>query len=214
MYATSGDRILLWFDLLNGPFGFEPMGSEVQGQSAPPRFRVAAVGAFEQKPGCPESVQAALTPERLESLCLSECYHPSDTRRAITRIEIVRIRAQRHLDEETSELVEDPWRVHHCPADGAGCRVEFDDAEYLDEGREVVYYARAIQEPTPAVNAGGLRCTRDADGNCVDVSPCYGDARTARDDDCLAPNEEHAWSSPIFVRPKLRVSDAPETRSP
>ena len=101
-----------------------------------------------------------------------------------------------------SELVEEPWRVFPCPADGSGCQVEFADPDYPREGREVIYYVRAIQEPTPAVNADGLRCERDAEGHCIEANPCYGDDRTARDDDCLAPNEERAWSSPIFLRPE------------
>ena len=201
VYATSGERILLWFDLLNAPSGPVPMGTEVSGQRVAPRFRVTAVGAFEQRPGCPDHVKDALTPERLEALCLGECYFPGERRRAIKRIEIVRIRAQRDADEPIGELIEDPWRVLPCPGDGTGCSVAFEDPEWIGEGREVIYYARAIQEPTPAVNAGGLRCTRDADGACIAVSPCWGDDRTADGDDCLADHEERAWSSPIFVGP-------------
>ncbi|MFP6600876.1 MAG: hypothetical protein VB852_10660, partial [Deltaproteobacteria bacterium] len=78
--------------------------------------------------------------------------------------------------------------------------VEFDDPDYPAQDREVVYYVRAIEEPSLAVNAGQLRCTFDEEGNCVEVRPCYGDYRTDYDDDCLAPNEERAWSSPIYVR--------------
>ena len=75
------------------------------------------------------------------------------------------------------------------------------DGTFLLNGRPAVYYVRAIQEPTPAVNAAGLRCDRDAEGNCTAVHPCHGDYRTPFDDDCLAPNEERAWSSPIYVQP-------------
>jgi len=44
------------------------------------------------------------------------------------------------------------------------------------------------------VNADAVRC--DDDGNC---DPCYGDYRTAFDDDCLSDTEERAWSSPIYL---------------
>jgi hypothetical protein len=76
-YGTSGDRIALWFDWM-GPGGTSrPMGSEVEGAPGG-HFSVRAVGAFEQKPGCPEFVHASMTPERVTSLCLGECYHPGD----------------------------------------------------------------------------------------------------------------------------------------
>ena len=200
VYGTSGERILLWFDLLNAPGGVLPMGGETR-MAETPIFRVRAAGSFKQLPGCPDVSTAGLSPERLERLCRGECYHPSDERHRITRIEVVRIRPQETAGEPVGDRIEDPWRTLRCAPDPSGCVVEFDDPEFLAEHREILYYVRAIQEPTPAVNAGLLRCETDESGRCLDVDPCYGDYRTPRDEDCLAPNEERAWSSPIWIRP-------------
>ena len=198
VYATSGDRILLWFDLLNGPDGPLPMGSETAIERNPV-FRVRAVGALQQLLGCPAHSVNALSPERLARLCRSECYNPSDGRRLITRIEIVRIKPQQRPGEPVRSLIQDPWRRFECPGEPEGCVVEFEDPGFVAGGREAIYYARAVQEPTLAVNAGGLRCQSDEAGACIGVNPCYGDYRTPYEDDCLAPNEERAWSSPIYV---------------
>src|SRR5207247_1932083 len=84
-------------------------------------------------------------------------------RRRVTRIEVVRIRPQVRPGEPVRELIEDPWRRIDCPRDPAGCTAEFDDPSFLMSGRPGLYYVRAVEEPTPAVNAGGLRCARDAD---------------------------------------------------
>lgn len=199
VYATSGDRILLWFDLLleNGRY---PMGSEVA-SAINPRFRVAALGAFRQKPGCPDHAIAGLGRARVDALCGGECYNPSDERHRIDRIEVVRISPQLNADESVEQLIEDPWRVFPCEDGGAGCEVKFEDEAFLDGAREVVYYARAIQEETPMINAANLRCEYDEQGNCLAVNPCYGDYRTPDDEDCTAPAQQRAWSSPIFVAP-------------
>jgi len=200
VYGTSGERILLWFDLVNAPgaAGELPMGSEVA-MSQSPRFRVRAVGAFEQKPGCPEYSTRSLDAERLASLCKDECYHPSDTRKAITRVEIVRIRPETRAGEPMDALIEDPWLRLYCPGDPSGCSVEFEDPKFADAARDTVYYARAVQEPSPAVNGANLRCEYDSTGNCIAVRPCHPDFRTPDSDECLSDVEERAWSSPIYV---------------
>jgi hypothetical protein len=199
VYGTSGDRILLWFDLLNGPGGARvPMGGEVKLNDAP-SFEVRAVGALRQAPGCPDSSARALGPERLERLCREECYNPTDERKLITRIEVVRIRPQVTPGEDVGELIEDPWLVHACPADPAGCTFRFEDPDHATAGRDALYYVRAVEEASKAVNAANLRCAYDGDGNCVSVRPCWGDYRTDDGDDCLAETEERAWSSPIYV---------------
>lgn len=205
VYGTSGDRMLLWFDLVNGPNGPVPMGGKLD-LSAAPTFRVRAVGAFEPKPGCPDWVGASLPEDRLERLCLGECYHPSDTRRKIDRIDVIRIRRQVTVDEKIEELVEDPWKTFECGDDLAGCSVDFTDPEFLDAGREVVYYVRAVQEPTPTVNGRNLRCDDTPEGE--KCRPCYADWRVAADDDCLAPAAERAWSSPLFLTPRKPAAPA------
>jgi len=201
VYATSGEKILLSFDLENGPGGAAaPMGADIRlTTKETPRFAVRAFGAFTQRPGCGPS---ALPAERVARLCLGECDHPSDTRKAVTRVEVVRIIPRRSPSEPVDGLIEDPWRTLPCPAGdpNAGCAVRFEDPEAAARGRDVLYYVRAIEAPSPAVNGGGLRCEkRDASGACLRARPCFGDYRTPAGDDCAAPVEERAWSSPIFV---------------
>ena len=199
VYGTSGPRILLWFHLLNPPGsrGAEiPMGSQTE-MNTNPIFRVRAVGSFEQEPGCPDYAVNSLNEERLQFLCKGECYNPSDQRRLITRIELVRIQPQNHPDEPVASLIESPWRSFECEPDPAGCSVTFEDPEFATDGRDTLYYVRAIEAPAPGINAANLRCEYDEEGSCTKVDLC-NDA-DGLDGDCLAEHEPRAWSSPIFV---------------
>jgi hypothetical protein len=216
VYATSGPRILLWFDLENAP-GADgkpaavAMGSAVRMAQAP-RFVVRAVGSFKQKPGCPDFAVERLGKERLERLCRSECYNPSTERKRITRIEVIRVRPQVVKGEPVAPLIEDVWKSHACPADAAGCSFSFADEDFMAGARDTTYYVRAIEEPSQAVNAGNLRCERNAEGVCIRTKPCYKDYRTSKDDDCLAETEERAWSSPIYVRHPKGLMETAEAR--
>ena len=137
-----------------------------------PHFEVRAVGSFEPKPGCPDSSREALSPERLDYLCRGECYHPSDQRRPIVAIEIIRIRPQQRAGEAPRGLIEDPWRRFECPPDPAGCRIEFRDEEFVASGRDALYYARALEAPSAALNGQPLETQFDAVGNPVSIVPC------------------------------------------
>ncbi len=199
VYATSGDRMLLWFDLVDAQGGQNlPMGSIVQRDTAPV-FEVSALGAFEQKPGCPADSARALSKERLQRLCGGECYHPGDTRKHIDRIEVVRIRPQIVAGEDVGPLIEDPWLSLPCEADGDGCTVRFSDPDFAPSQRDAVYYVRALQAASPTINGANLRCEYDASGRCISVNPCPVSAAADSTDDCLADAQERAWSSPIFV---------------
>ena len=77
--------------------------------------------------------------------------------------------------------------------------MSFSDSEFAAERRDTVYYVRAIEEASPTLNGGGLRCAQDEFGSCIAINPCRADERTAYEDDCLESVEERAWSSPIFV---------------
>ncbi len=188
VYATSGPRILLWFDLVDGDGAVRaPMGGEVE-LAETPRFEVRAMGSFEQKPGCPDD--SLLPQDELERLCMGECYHPGDARRPLDRIEVVRVRPQTSPDEPIGSLIDDPWQVFDCEGSVDGCSATFEDPDYLGLGRDTVYYVRAIEAPSPAVNALGIRVEDGETLRCPEDFPT---------NDCLGTDQARAWSSPIFV---------------
>ena len=187
VYGTSGPRILLWFDLINSPQGKAPMGSEII-MSQNPRFEVRAAGSFKQKIGCSDESVDALSPDRLEYLCAGECYNPSDQRHVIDHIEIIKITPQSYAGESIKSLIQDPWMIIPCNGSGE-CIAEFEDQNF---SRDSVYYVRAIQEATPAINGSSISQKEE-------FKLCKGSFRTDFNDDCLSLANERAWSSPIYV---------------
>lgn len=200
VYGTSGPRIQLWFDKLNDDGSESAMGSQLVASNNP-RFRVKAVGSLRQKSGCPDYTQAALGSERIASLCRNECFNPSDSVHSIQRIEIVRIVVGDKVDDLT-QRIEDPWRTIACDASKTVCQADIVDDEYLTEGREVAYYARAVQEATPTIQGDPFSCQLDAQGQCV-TNYCAG---VDKSEDCLSLAQHRAWSSPIYLLPRLDVS--------
>jgi hypothetical protein len=197
VYGTSGPRILLWFELLEDDGEVEGTMGTITSDDDNPLFRARALGSLKQKPGCAEASTSAMGEARIRSVCMGECYNPSDERRRISRIEVVRIRPQNRSDEVLADLIEDPWMVLPCSADEETCTVEFSDEEFERSGRDTVYYVRAIEEPSLAVNGAGQQCSRDENGRCVAMVDCG--QRGEQGDDCLAMSEQRAWSSPIFI---------------
>ncbi len=197
-YATSGQKILLWFNAVSPSGEKVAMGSRVAA-TASPRFEVRAVGSFKQRPGCPAFASAGLDQARIQDICSGECDNPSDVRNKITRIEVVRIRPQASPGEAMAALIQDRYLVHECTAaDDGSCTFTFEDKDYAAGKRDALYYVKAIQEAEPMINADPLKCERDAAGKCIKVNMCWGDYRSGKSD-CTAPAEPRAWSSPIYV---------------
>jgi hypothetical protein len=168
------------------------MGSQVE-MSLAPQFEVRALGSFEPKPGCPDWAEAGLGADRIADLCHGECYFPSDLRRPIVAIEVVRITPQIESSENVDPLIEDPWRRYDCDPSGEGCVVHFSDDDFAERARDALYYVRALEDARPAILGDPLRAKRDESGEVVSISICD------KGDDCLADVRERAWSSPIFV---------------
>jgi hypothetical protein len=198
VYATSGHKILLWFNASDASSGkVARMGGELDTAESP-TFTVRAVGSFKQKPGCPDFAKAGMDAGRLQTLCSGECDNPSDVRNVITRIEVVKIRPQATPGEPIDGLIEDKFLVHECPSSPNGCNFSFTDPAYGSGGRDAIYYVRAIEEAQPTINAQPIQCERDSSGRCIKAKLCFGDYRSGKSD-CTAPSEPRAWSSPIYL---------------
>jgi hypothetical protein len=164
------------------------MGSEII-MSQNPKFIVRAAGSFKQQEGCPIESIDSLSPDRLEYLCAGECYNPTNERYVIERIEVIKITPQSYAGEAISPLIDDVWKSISCK-DQSECIIEFEDENF---SRDSVYYVRAIQELTPAINGA------NSSAGSQEFKLCKGSFRTDLDDNCLSEVNERAWSSPIYL---------------
>ncbi len=197
-YATSGTRMLLWFNLISENKKIS-MGSSIETDTKP-EFEVKAMGSFVQKPGCPEDAYIALGEERVDELCFNECYNPSDDRKFIHRIEVIKVLPQEYVDQPIEGRILDPWYTHYCDPNELGCSFKFTDEDFSIDQKDVSYYVRAIEVPTPQINVKGGVCEFDADGNCIKFKLCTQDWRHPRDiETCSEIDEHRAWSSPIYL---------------
>ena len=101
---------------------------------------------------------------------------------------MIKITPQVYAGEAVSTLIQDPWKSIPCHGK-AECIIEFEDQNF---SRDSVYYVRAIQSPTLAINGSPLS-QRD------NFELCKGSFRTDLEDDCLSMTNEKAWSSPIYI---------------
>ncbi|MDA9249443.1 hypothetical protein N9P46_02785, partial [Gammaproteobacteria bacterium] len=94
-----------------------------------------------------------------------------------------------YAGEAVSPLIDDAWQTLSCEG-RSECVVTFEDQSYT---RDSVYYVRAIQESTPAINGENFITNND------EFKLCKGSFRTPLMDDCLSATNERAWSSPIYL---------------
>ncbi len=219
-YATSGDRILLWFDHIDAREQRWPMGSEVKvavavaadaevdpkrdaeadaergAAASPPRFEARALGAQRQQPGCPDFVHDALPADRIASLCRNECHHPDEGRKRIIRLEVVRITPSSVAPDSTagSTVATIAERIED-PWRVFECAPE-------EEGCSAVFEDPDASSGTPVERVYYVRAIQEPSPtiNGDSTKPCLTPDPN-RPEDCLNPASERAWSSPIFMRP-------------
>ena len=148
VYGTSGDRILLWFDLLNGPTRRAADGRRDAARRGAALPRARGRRASSRRPAArPRPPRRSRPSASTRSAAASASTRPTSAAASRASRSCASAR-RRQPGEPIGELIEDPWRTIPCPGDPAGCSVEFDDPDFAAGGREALYYVRAIQEPT------------------------------------------------------------------
>jgi hypothetical protein len=169
VYGTSGARLELWLRAKVEPQGevqIVEMG-DITSSTVNPTFYLKLQGALVEDGTCrydeePE-IRQAMSRAEFADVCFNQCYHPSDRRTPIARIEVVKVRQPlsaaeaRMADLKWSPanpqgLIMDPYatiELHQPQGDWTWTDKDFAQEKH---GRSVAYYFRVIQEPTPGYN--------------------------------------------------------------
>ena len=78
-------------------------------------------------------------------------------------------------------------------------KIRFSDREFQRNGRDSVYYVRAIEEPSLRVNGDNLRWSMMIREIVLKSTSVMAATSLIKKDDCVSLSEERAWSSPIYV---------------
>ena len=182
VYATSGPRILLWFELLNGPAGpaADGLGARARRGAALPRAR-GRLGR--RAAGLPGAGPRAGSTRRGSPPCAAA----SATTRArsaarITRIEVVRIRPQRTPSEPVDDAIEDPWHTFGCRGAPRAAASSSTTRSSSSAARDSGLLRARDRGAEPGGEREAARLHADETGACsqVDTRP------TSADDDRLA----------------------------
>ena len=203
VYGTSGQRMLLWFDLLNPPGSAAASGCRWAARCAMdasadlPGARgrlVRAAAGLPRRRRTRRSARSASSASARASATTR-----ATARRPITRIEVVRIRPQARAGEPVEPLIEDPWReLRVRRRDPPGCVATFDGPGLRRRrARRALLRARdrgAERRRSTAASSAASATPRVAAPRSTSAASPAATTTTAS-----APSEPRAWSSPIYV---------------
>jgi Protein of unknown function (DUF3604) len=232
IYSTSGPRIEVWARaVINNKV--VRMGTQTT-TSKNPTFHIKANGSFVEDDTCPYDdepmIQTNFSREEFYRVCKNQCYRTTDERTAIDRVEVVKILQPMTLEESDMAnlersadnpegLIMDPYDV--IKVEGTQIETSWTDKKFIieKEDRNVIYYFRIIQKPTPGYGCNPVAALKD-DKVCDPLNPSPHETEKLSnpqdgadpvsllniEDNCYTDKskpesycEERAWTSPFYV---------------